>query len=75
MIIMNAIKEARIIRGLTQKQLATLIGCSTCHLYKLETNRAIPSRKLALVLAKTLHLDLVEILYPDITLYSDAVSD
>ncbi|MDF7676803.1 helix-turn-helix transcriptional regulator [Neisseriaceae bacterium ESL0693] len=63
---MNAIKEARRNKQLTQKQLAELVGCSASYIYKLEKYRAIASRKLAMLLAQTLDIDPIKILYPPV---------
>lgn len=48
---MNKLQDFKENKGLTQEQLAALIGCDRSHVSKLLSGKAFPSRKLAIEIA------------------------
>ncbi|OSI20418.1 helix-turn-helix transcriptional regulator [Neisseria dumasiana] len=61
---MNAIKTARKKSGLSQCELATLIGCTQTHISSLENGKKQASTQLAKKISEVLKVDVMEILYP-----------
>ncbi len=54
----TTIRDRRVERGLTQRQLANLAGCERSHVANLEAGRALPSFRLLRTIAWALGLDL-----------------
>ena len=63
LILKNRIKEARAEKGLSQAELANLVGVSRNTISTLETGQFSPTAKLALVLAIALNKKFEELFY------------
>jgi transcriptional regulator with XRE-family HTH domain len=61
----NAIKSARIEKGMTQEQLAEQIGVVPMHIKNIESERRSPSVSVLFRLAKTLHFSVDDIFFPE----------
>ncbi|WP_274570650.1 helix-turn-helix transcriptional regulator [Neisseria leonii] len=61
---MNKLTDARKRKGLTQKELAELVGCTQTNISHIELGRQVPSRELGKKLAEVLEMDVLDILYP-----------
>ena len=64
---MNAIRQARLKKGLSQQELAAAAECSQGYLSDLENGKAFASREFAKVLANKLNISVVDVLYPEST--------
>ena len=62
---MNAIRQARLKKGLSQQELAAAAECSQGYLSDLENGKAFASREFAKVLANILNINVVDVLYPE----------
>lgn len=58
---MNLIKKRRTEMGYSQTEFADKLGITNDWLSRLENNKAYPSRKLALKIAKELNVDFIDI--------------
>ena len=58
---MNLIKKRRTELGYSQTEFADKLGVTNDWLSRLENNKAYPSRKLALKIAKELNVDFIDI--------------
>ena len=63
LILKNRIKEARAEKGLSQSELAKLVGVSRNTISSIETGQFSPTAKLALVLAIALNKKFEELFY------------
>ena len=63
LILKNRIKEARAEKGLSQAELANLVGVSRNTISSIETEQFSPTAKLALVLAIALNKKFEELFY------------
>ena len=63
LILKNRIKEARAEKGLSQAELANLVGVSRNTISSIETGQFSPTAKLALVLAIALNKKFKELFY------------
>ena len=63
LIVKNRIKEARAEKGLSQAELAKLVGVSRNTISSIETGQFSPTAKLALVLAIALNKKFEELFY------------
>ncbi|MBZ4666663.1 helix-turn-helix transcriptional regulator [Mahella sp.] len=63
LILKNRVKEARIEKGLSQSQLAELIGVSRNTISSIETGKFNPTAKLALILCNALDKQFEELFY------------
>lgn len=63
LILKNRIKEARAEKGLSQTELANLVGVSRNTISSIETGQFSPTAKLALVLAIALNKKFEELFY------------
>ena len=63
LILKNRIKEARAEKGLSQAELANLVGVSRNTISSIETGQFSPTAKLALVLAIALNKKFEELFY------------
>lgn len=63
LILQNRLKEARVERGLSQAQLAELVGVSRNTISSIETGQFSPTAKLALVLCVALDKKFEELFY------------
>ena len=59
---MGSIKEGRKRAGMTQQQVAKLVGCSREHYAKVENGQNTPSNKLAKSIGRELKMDWIEII-------------
>ena len=59
----NSLKEARVERGLSQQELATMVGVSRNTISSIETGQFNPTAKLALILCIALDKKFEEIFY------------
>lgn len=62
---MGPIRQARIDRGLTLKQVADVVGTDPGNLSRIERGEQFPGRDLARALADHLGLTVEQVLYPD----------
>ncbi|MBR3447447.1 MAG: helix-turn-helix transcriptional regulator [Oscillospiraceae bacterium] len=65
LVLKNRLKEARSERGLSQQQLAQLVGVSRNTISSLETGQFQPTAKLALILCIALDMKFEELFYFD----------
>ena len=65
LVLKNRLKEARSTRGLSQHQLAQLVGVSRNTISSLETGQFQPTAKLALILCIALDMKFEELFYFD----------
>ncbi len=65
LVLKNRLKEARSERGLSQHQLAQLVGVSRNTISSLETGQFQPTAKLALILCIALDMKFEELFYFD----------
>lgn len=65
LILRNRLKEARSARGLSQAQLAQLVGVSRNTISSLETGQFQPTAKLALILCIALDMKFEDLFYFD----------
>lgn len=63
LILKNRIKEARLEKGLSQAELANLVGVSRNTISSIETGQFSPTAKLALVLSMALDKKFEELFY------------
>lgn len=66
-----SIKKARLAKGLTQEQLAEVVGITAVHVKQLESGRRKPSIDLLYVLAHTLNISIDSIFFPERNVGSD----
>lgn len=59
---MNQFKRARLVRGLTQGELAKELGISTVQISKWENGKTFPSVKRLKKVAETLHITVADLL-------------
>ena len=62
---MNVIKAARKKKGLSQSELATLVGCAQTHISSIELGKKHVSAQLAKKISEALNVKVTEILYPE----------
>ena len=65
LVLKNRLKEARSARGLSQAQLAQMVGVSRNTISSLETGQFQPTAKLALILCIALDMKFEELFYFD----------
>ena len=65
LVLKNRLKEARSARGLSQAQLAQMVGVSRNTISSLETGQFQPTTKLALILCIALDMKFEELFYFD----------
>lgn len=65
LVLKNRLKEARSERGLSQQQLAQIVGVSRNTISSLETGQFQPTAKLALILCIALDMKFEELFYFD----------
>ena len=65
LVLRNRLKEARSARGLSQAQLAQLVGVSRNTISSLETGQFQPTAKLALILCIALDMKFEDLFYFD----------
>ena len=65
LVLKNRLKEARSARGLSQAQLALIVGVSRNTISSLETGQFQPTAKLALILCIALDMKFEELFYFD----------
>jgi putative transcriptional regulator len=65
LVLKNRLKEARSARGLSQAQLAQIVGVSRNTISSLETGQFQPTAKLALILCIALDMKFEELFYFD----------
>ncbi len=63
LILHNRLKEARAKKGLSQEDLARLVGVSRNTISSIETEKFCPTAKLALILCIALGVDFSELFY------------
>lgn len=61
---MNVVKTTRKKRGLSQSELASLVGCTQTHISSIEKGKKQVSVALAKKISEALKVDVTEILYP-----------
>ncbi|MCR4761326.1 MAG: helix-turn-helix transcriptional regulator [Oscillospiraceae bacterium] len=65
LVLKNRLKEARSARGLSQEQLARIVGVSRNTISSLETGQFQPTAKLALILCIALDMKFEDLFYFD----------
>lgn len=65
LILQNHLKEARLEKGLSQNQLAELVGVSRNTISSIETGQFNPTAKLALILCIALEMKFEDLFYFD----------
>lgn len=59
------IRSARLKAGLSQKELAALVGCTQVHISSIENGQKSPSAALAKKIADVLKINPMDILFPE----------
>lgn len=57
----NQVKQARLMKGMTQEELATQVSCTRQTIHSIENNRYNPSLELALKISQVLDVNINDI--------------